>query len=352
MPEPEPPRAASLAARVPLVQGEATRRRLAELGVLRPDLKPRAEGASLLLPVLDAARDAGLGLELTTTAFEPQEGPGPRYQELARVPGALKSLLPTSFDVVGDIVLIKLPRELEPHQAEVGRALLQANKAARTVLLDRGVRGEARVRQVECIAGEPRTATEHTEYGARFRVDLAKAYFSPRLATEHQRVAEIVQAGEVVLDMFAGVGPFAVLIARQGKAQRVYAVDSNPDAVKLLEENARLNKVQDRVAPVLADADTFARGLAGRCDRVVMNLPQSADEHWEAALAACRARAVVHYHRVLAPDAVAGHVAALQERAAGAGFEARLLAQREVRLYSPSQSHWAVDLEVRRKPTA
>jgi tRNA (guanine37-N1)-methyltransferase len=148
------------------------------------------------------------------------------------------------------------------------------------------------------------------------------------------------------------VGPFAILIARAGKALRVYAVDANPDAVKLIEQNAALNKVQDKVRPVLADADAFAASLRGQCDRVIMNLPQSAEEHWETALAACKAQAVVHYHRILDKGSEAAHAAGLVERARRAGFEARVVLQREVRAYSPGSNHVAMDFEVRRMPTA
>ncbi|HEV8360738.1 MAG TPA: class I SAM-dependent methyltransferase family protein [Candidatus Thermoplasmatota archaeon] len=343
--------AVSLAVRVPRERGEEQRQRLRSLGLLRLDLRPLSEGPFLLLPVQDQARDALLGLEFTTASFAAQALPQ-RYQDLARVPEGLRALLPSSFDVVGDIVVVKLPLELEAHAAEVGRALLAAHKGARTVLLDRGVTGVERVRAVEVIAGEPSTVTEHVEHGARFRVDLASCYFSPRLATEHARVAALAEQGEVVLDLFAGVGPFAILIAKQGKAQRVYAVDLNPDAVQLIEENARLNKVQDKVRAVLADADAFAAQMEGQGDRVIMNLPHSADAHWEQALRACKERATIHYHKILDRTRVAEHVAELQARASQAGWDARLALQREVRLYSPSQSHVALDWVVRRKPTA
>lgn len=342
----------SLAVRVPRDKGEATRRRLRDLGLLRLDLRPQPDGPWLLVPVIERAREAFLGLEFTTGSFEPQAPPPPRYQELAQVPEELRPLLPTSFDVVGHIVVVKLPPELEPHAAAVGQALLAAHKGARTALLDRGVQGRERVRQVEVIAGEPDTVAEHVEHGVRLRADLATCYLSPRLATEHARVAEQVQAGEVVLDLFAGVGPFAVLIAKQGRAQRVYAVDINPDAVRYLEENARLNKVHDKVRAVLADADAFAPQLAGQCDRVILNLPHTADQHWEAALQACKPRAVLHHHKILPRDGVDAHAREMAERAGRAGWDARVLATREVRLYSPSQSHVAFDVEVRRKPTA
>jgi tRNA (guanine37-N1)-methyltransferase len=346
-PEAAPGDAISLALKVPRAKGEETRRRLREQGLLRQDLKPLAEGPWLLVPVREAARAAFLGFEFTTAAFQPQQAPPPRYQELAEVPEHLRDLLPTSFDVVGEVVVVKLPPELEPHGAAVGAALLQAHKGARTVLLDRGVHGRDRVRQVEILAGAPDTVAEHIEHGVRLRVDLAKAYFSPRLASERLRTAEQVQQGEVVLDLFAGAGPFAILIAKRGRASKVYAVDINPDAVRWMEENVRRNKVEAKVRAVLGDADAFAATLRGQCDRVIMNLPHSADQHWEAALGACKPHATLHYHRILPRDAVDAHAAELVARARAAGRAAQVVATREVRLYSPTQSHVAFDVAVR-----
>lgn len=339
----------SLAVRAPRREGEAVRRRLLSEGLLRRDLRPRVAGDALLLPVKEEARGAGLGLDLATADFEPQQGAPPRYRELAQVPERLRPLLPTSFDVVGSIIVVKLPKDLERYAREVGAALLAAHKAARTVLLDRGVEGEERVRRVEPIAGEPTTVTEHVEYGLRFRVDLARAYFSPRLAGEHHRVAGLVEPGEVLLDLFAGVGPFAIHAARTGKPRLCHAVDANPDAARLLEDNVHLNRVADRVRVIVGDADEAARGLAGQCDRVVMNLPQSAHGHWEAALAACKPEATIHYHRILGPKEVEAHATMLAERARRAGFEARLAGRREVRAYSPGRGHWALDVALRRR---
>ena len=91
----------------------------------------------------------------------------------------------------------------------------------------------------------------HREFGCQYHVDIAKAYFSPRLSHEHERVASLVQDGEVVVDLFAGVGPFSVLIGKRNPMAKVYAVDLNPDAVELLKVNVRVNRVEGRVFPVL-----------------------------------------------------------------------------------------------------
>src|SRR3989449_9303177 len=107
------------------------------------------------------------------------------------------------------------PSGLQRYRDEIRRAILRWNPTLRVVGQDHGVKAERRVRSIEVIAGERRTTTVHTEHGLRYRVDLAQAYFSPRLASERQRIAGLVLEGEVVADPFAGVGPFAILIAKR-----------------------------------------------------------------------------------------------------------------------------------------
>ena len=124
------------------------------------------------------------------------------------------------------------------------------------------VEGEFRTRQWVVLAGEHRTHTVHKEHGCRYNVDLAGAYFSARLGTERKRVADMVKPGQCVVDLFAGVGPFSILIGKNVPGASVVAVDKNPGAVKLLRENIRFNRL-DNVTAVEDDARHAAVQLAG-----------------------------------------------------------------------------------------
>ncbi len=207
--------------------------------------------------------------------------------------------LPRALDVIGDIAIIEIPQELEAHKSAVGKAILATHKNMRTVLAKVGaISGTYRLRDFEVIAGEHRTSTVHKEYGCSYQVDMAKAYFSPRLSTEHQRVASLVQEGETVVDLFAGVGPFAVLIAKNHPDAKVYAVDINADAVELLKKNIRLNRVENRVYPIVSDArEVVNEKLSGVADRVIMNLPEKASEFIDVACKAAKSSGgTVHFY--------------------------------------------------------
>lgn len=203
----------------------------------------------------------------------------------------------SAFDQIGDIVIIKIPNELMPKKKFIADTILAHVKSAKAVFAQVSpVRGDYRVRNLEFIAGENRTITEYKEHGCRFRVDVAKTYFSPRLSTERLRIANMVGEGETIVNMFAGVGTYSILMARMNKTCKVYSIDSNAVAAELCEANAKLNKVQDRVVSIYGDAGEVIKDkLAGQADRVLMPLPESAKEFVDSAVLALKKKGVVHY---------------------------------------------------------
>jgi len=216
-----------------------------------------------------------------------------------KLPPHLLASLPRAIDFIGDVAIIELPPELESHKNLIGEAILETNKRVSTVLAkSSAVEGVFRVRRFEVIAGQSKTETLHKEHGCTYRVDVAKTYFSPRLSHEHNRVASQVNEGETVVDMFAGVGAFSILIAKKHKNIRAYAVDVNPDAIKYLEKNIVANRVQGKVTPILGDVRKVVRKkLVGVADRVIMNLPEKAIEYIDVACETLKAEGgIMHYY--------------------------------------------------------
>ncbi len=203
----------------------------------------------------------------------------------------------SAFDQIGDIVIIKVPDSLAPRKQVIADAILANVKTAKAVFAQTSpVRGDYRVRDLELLAGENRTVTEYKEHGCRFKVDVAKTYFSPRLSTERQRIADLVRDNELVVNMFAGVGTYSVVIARKNKTCKVYSIDSNSVANELCIENAKLNKVSDRVIPICGDASEVIKNqLAGVADRVLMPLPERAKDFVDPAVLALKDNGIVHY---------------------------------------------------------
>ncbi len=210
--------------------------------------------------------------------------------------------LVTSYDILGDIAIIKVPDALEHRKGAIADAVLAQHKNVATVLRKTGERsGDYRVADYEVLRGDS-TDTVYKEHGCRFALDPTTVYFSERLGHERERVVSQAGPGETVIDMFAGVGPFAVELARNAEVERVHAFEANPAAVDYLARNVELNKVQDRVEVVAGDVRDTLAGRDITADRIIMNLPGSSDEFVDLALAHVAEGGTVHYYTFVPED--------------------------------------------------
>ena len=326
---------------VPRTRGEEARRILRERNVLQRHLRVCEEAGRLYLPTTERV-DIGW----PTEERECEEGFAPirSYRDIAHVPEALRGALPRSFDVVGDIAILKIPEPLSAYRETIARAILEWNPRLRVVAQDRGVMGAFRVRDLDLLAGEARTTTVHTEFGLRYHVDVARAYFSPRLGRERLRVADQVTEGEVVADPFAGVGPYAILIAKRRGPRRVIASDINPVAVGFLRQNVAANRA-DLVEVREADARDILRDRSP-LDRVILDLPHSAMDFLPEAIGALGDQGTVHVYGILEDAEREDRMRAIGEVVRGAGRQVTSIRPHVVRAYAPTQHHVAFDVTV------
>lgn len=257
--------------------------------------------------------------------------------------------LGTSFDIVGDIGVIKLPDSLLEKKEMIGRGLMKVHTHLNTVLLQTSpVKGELRTRDLEVIAGEEKTETVHKEYGCSFKVDLNKIYFSPRLSNERHRIAKLVTPGEIVTNMFAGVGCYSIMIAKHSKPENVYSIDKNEHAVEYMKENVRINKAGETVVPVLGDArDVIDEHLKEKSDRVLMPLPDFARDFFDLALFTLKpSGGVIHFYDVGEdPDVFDSSIKFVKEFVSDR--EVDINNKRVVRSYAPNLYHVVLDMEVK-----
>ncbi len=299
----------SLCVKVPKIQSEKAIILANKLEIVNRELEIHRNTSFIYVPLirqpqeneLEALKDHMGDFEILTYIFPERKKRIRTFAELLedRLPPYLLASLPHAIDLVGDIAIIEVPQELNAHKTVIGEAILKANKNVRTVLAKAGAVGGAyRTREFDIIAGESKTDTIHKEHGCQYYIDLARAYYSPRLSYEHKRVASLVKDGETVIDLFVGVGPFAVLIAKTHENIKVYAVDVNPHAIEFLKRNIRLNRVEDKVHPILGDAkQTVKDGLSNVADRVIMNLPEKAIKFVDAACEALKPTGgIVHFY--------------------------------------------------------
>jgi tRNA (guanine37-N1)-methyltransferase len=295
------------AVRVPRYMGEEMRQNLLSEGILDRNLKPRVEEESILLPVTRESAERA--------RFEIRE-PVP---ELPR------------HELIGGIAIM-----LEKNPA-AARELLRLRPTLHTVLFPESeVEGEFRTRRFALLAGKSTTATTYVEYGKRYEIDLSLAYFSARLAMERQRIRSAMGKGEWVLDMFAGVGPFAITLA--SLAEFVAAVDINPGAVRLMQRNILLNRART-VLPFLADAAILTEVFDWKFDRIIMNHPFGALSFLPQAFRLCRPGASIHCYLIETEEGQA--LTEIKK------FPVQEVRERYVRSYAPGRWHAVYDIVVK-----
>lgn len=185
------------------------------------------------------------------------------------------------------------------HISGIAKSIMETNRHLKTVLVQLGpVVGDFRLRQLMHAAGEKKTVTLHKESGCSFAVDVCKCYFSPRLSYERSRIARLVKPCETIINMFAGVGCFSIVIAKRERAVKVFSIDINPEAIYFMKKNVCLNRVYPQVIPIVGESKEIVDvQFQGSADRVLMPLPEKAFEYLASAVSSLKSSGGwIHYY--------------------------------------------------------
>jgi tRNA (guanine37-N1)-methyltransferase len=318
-------------------RGEAVRERLADADILDGDHQIAVDGDTIYIPVTDPA---AVPAEFADTIVEREAA----ERERPKTPAAILGYEP-SLERLGDIVIVD--EDDDERAREIAAAVMASDVPCATVLNRASpIEGELRVRRWDVLAGDG-TETVHREYGHEFALDVAEVYFSPRLATERHRVNEQVAPEEAVVDMFAGVGPYAIPMAARGA--EVVACDLNETAIEYLRANAERNGVADRVTAIAGDVRETTEAYADTADRLVMNLPHSADEFLDTAVALAGDDCVVHFYDIQHEDDPFGPGRRAIEAAAGDEYDVTVETERVVKSYAPHEYNVCLDVRLTRR---
>jgi len=258
--------------------------------------------------------------------------------------------LPTGYQRLGRVVVIRLPEALRPHFRAIGGAWC-AELGVGAVLRRAGeTHGELRIPHLELIAGDD-ARTEVVEYGIRYRLDAQQILFVRGNRAERHRAGTATRPGEVVADLFAGIGYFSIPAAVTGHAERVWAVEKNPASFEFLLENVRRNHVVDRVECLRGDNREVDLPL-GAFDRVFLGyLPSSVPWVPRALTLLKPSGGTMHVHLVVGSrDGVAAAEAEVAHAVERMEATVAAVASRVVKAYGPGRQHVAVDLTARPGP--
>jgi len=345
-------------------RGEQVRKALKELKLLKTDAKITSDVDFIYLPLIRALKEKEIGEigveELLTREFEVCE----QRKNIEDVVG-----FKPSFEIIGDIAVLTDADSInERNEQLVAHAIMKLHKNIKVVAKRISpVEGVFRKRKMKILAGENRTETIHKENGCKYKLDLEKVYFNPRLATERNRVALQVQRSgkEEVIDMFAGVGSFSIQIAKRASQSMVTAIDINPDAIRYLRENMKLNGVRN-IEAIESDIREVHVNFKNKADRIIMNLPKSAYLFLKEALSMLNPEGgIIHFYdvessyvsndkskslEVAINKAKEKLMATVKEACEHEGFYSiEILAARKVKPYAPYAYIIGIDATVKKK---
>jgi tRNA wybutosine-synthesizing protein 2 len=263
--------------------------------------------------------------------------------------------LPSGFQTVGKIMIIKLNPKLIRKEKIIGEFCLELNPYIKSVYVNLGkISGVFREpEKMELIAGDANPVAEHKEHGIIYRFDITKIMFSKGNVNERKFLATLVEDNEIVVDMFAGIGYFSLPIAKHSNAGKVYSIELNPVAYKFLVENIKLNRLEDKIVPILGDSKAEVVILSQkyiRADRIIMGVfPAPKDFIREALTLVKDTGTIYHYEGVVAKEKYLDLYSEFNQIALVNDFIIKLLSHRFIKSYGPNLYHVVLDIEVSKK---
>ncbi len=289
--------------KVPKNNADKIRRLLLNHNIIKLDMRIKRVEDCVYIPLINTPNNQLMeelsvyDVMIVDTQFEiHKKGPKSLKDYLKdKIEPELIEEIKKSFDIIGEIVILEIPEEFDEYKYIIGEAALKFTRRQAVYRKTSKIKGIIRTRELEHLAGVDNSVTIHKEFGNRFKLDVRKVYFSPRLATERRRLSKQVEDKEIIIDMFTGIGPFSVSIAKDHSV-KVYAIDINPDAYKYLKENIKLNKLKGIIIPILGDVEEVLNGLNIKVDRIIMNLPGTAWSFLDIAIKSLKPGGVLHYY--------------------------------------------------------
>ncbi|MCE4628718.1 MAG: hypothetical protein F7C82_00380 [Desulfurococcales archaeon] len=331
----------SEAIRVEARLAERVRGLLRKYSLLNTRLKPKSTegGKYVVFPIVNSKKassileDFDIPHEVVIDTFQ-------AIKKARRLRGPVKS-----YKVVGDIVVFSRRAGL-PIDAyiEAAKKVLEDNPRLKAAWLKMETFGEERIPKLIHLAGAMKTETVAKEYGIYLAVDIAKAYYNPRLAAEHYRIAELVNDGEVVLDMFTGIGAFPLHIAKRKEAV-VYGIDVNLEGLLLASKSMKINKKLKGII-ILINADAGKLPFKIQFDRIIMNLPRNSKQFLYQACKYVKDNGIIHIY--LLTDYIEVELEDIMKIMLKEDCKVQIEKVKKVLDYSPSQSIYVIDLRVKK----
>lgn len=265
------------------------------------------------------------------------------------------SLLPRGFQTIGKVMILKLNSKLLDKKEIIGKACLEQLPKIRAIYLNLGkIKGTFREpEKIEYLMGEENSIVEHKEHGVKYKFDFTKIMFSKGNLYERKFLATLVKPGEVIVDMFAGIGYFSLPIGKHVNIEKIYSIELNNESYKFLVENIKLNKLEDKIDPIFGDCKKEVVKLSEsgiRADRVIMGVFPAPKDFIRNALKLVKDKGTIyHYEGVIDKEKYMVLYEEFKKIAESEGFQCKLESKRFVKSYGPNLYHIVLDIKVLKK---
>jgi tRNA wybutosine-synthesizing protein 2 len=264
------------------------------------------------------------------------------------------SILPRGFQTLGNIIILKLNPKLLEKKKVIGQAYLDMLPKIRSVYVNKGrIIGSFREPEnIEFLVGEDNPIVEHKEHGITYRFDITKIMFSKGNLNERRFLATLVRKGEIIVDMFAGMGYFSLSIAKHSDVGQIYSIELNPTSYKTLLENIKINHLEEKIIAINGDCKKEVLELSKsgiRADRVIMGVFPAPIDYIKEALSLTKDEGTIyHYEGVVEKDAYITLFKEFEEICQDEQFNCELKSHRFVKSYGPNLFHTVLDIFVRK----
>ena len=177
----------------------------------------------------------------------------PFEQIASKIDSELHHYLPRKWKKIGDIVILDLSKT-ENEKEKIAEIYAQVLNV-KTIIQKNKISGELRKPEdTELLYGKE-TVTEISEYGIKYKLDLAEIMWSPgntgwrSALSGPEKVSEFYtfDKPKTIIDYFAGIGYFSIQMAKGYPEAEIIAIDKNPRSIEYLTLNAKNNSVNIKI---------------------------------------------------------------------------------------------------------
>lgn len=267
-----------------------------------------------------------------------------RYYEYLKKHLGHNENIPRGYHLIGHVALVTLSMSNDDTIEKIGELTLSYDPKVKSVAVKSGpTTGIVRQPSYTLIAGDTNTLTTHIENGVKFHIDPLRLTFSGGNRRERISFPERVMDCEHVVDLFSCVGQFGLHIAVRTEA-KVTAIEINPEAYKLLQENIILNDVQDRMKAVLGDCRDVHPSDAA--DRVIMGYLHDTIEYLPIALDTLSPNGGwIHLHASIPKMDLIPYCNTIDTLSSEFSYHSKVI-PRKIKHYSPGVIHYVFDIEL------